>query len=157
MLIVFDLDFTLWDAGGTWCDHTTPPYRKRNDHILDGANREIYLYPDVPGILNALNEKDITLALASRTHSLRVAIELLELFEVRGYFKYEEIYPGSKSQHFESLHKTTLIPYNEMFFFDDEHRNIVEVGKMGVHASLVDDGLTLAAVQKVPGLENLMA
>ena len=44
-----------------------------------------------------------------------------------------------------------------MFFFDDEYRNVVEVGKMGVHASLVDDGLTLAAVQKVPGLENLLA
>lgn len=157
MLLVFDLDFTLWDAGGTWCDHTIPPYRKRNDHILDGSGREIYLYPDVPGILNALSEKEIILALASRTHSLRVAIELLELFEVRRFFQYEEIYSGSKTKHFKSLHKTTRIPYNEMFFFDDEYRNIVEVGKMGVHASLVDNGLSLALVQSVPGLENLMA
>lgn len=97
------------------------------------------------------------MALASRTHSLRVAIELLELFEVRRFFQYEEIYPGSKVQHFESLHKTTRIPYNEMYFFDDEYRNVVEVGKMGVHASLVDGGLSLAAVQSVPGLEFLMA
>ena len=65
MLLVFDLNFTLWNAGGTRCDHTTPPYRKRIDHILDGGGR---------------------------THSPGLAIELLE------------------------------------------------VGKMGVHASLVDDG-----------------
>ena len=26
MLLVFDLDFTLWDAGGTWCDQTKPPF-----------------------------------------------------------------------------------------------------------------------------------
>lgn len=156
MLIVFDLDFTLWDAGGTWCDHTTPPYRKIRDHILDEAGREIYLFPDVPGILSALSEKEIVLALASRTHSPRVAIELLELFDVRKYFQFEEIYPGSKTRHFKSLHKSTRVPYNEMFFFDDEYRNVEEVGKMGVDASLVDHGLTLAAVQKVPGLENLM-
>ena len=156
MLLVFDLDFTLWNAGGTWCDHTTPPYRKRDDHILDRAGRKIRLYSDVPGILNALNKKGVILALASRTHSPAVAIELLELFEVRRYFQYEEIYPGSKIQHFESLHKTTRIPYNEMFFFDDEYRNVAELGKLGVHSSLVDEGLILAAVQSVPGLEFLI-
>lgn len=156
MLIVFDLDFTLWDAGGTWCDHTTPPYRKSNNHLLDGAGREIILYPDVPGILSSLSDKGIMLALASRTHSPEVAIELLELFEVRSYFHYEEIYPGSKIQHFESLQKNTRVPYHEMFFFDDEYRNVVEVGDMGVHATLVEDGLSLAAVKSIPGLKHLM-
>lgn len=29
-----------------------------------------------------------------------------------------------------------------MIFFDDEHRNIVDVGKLGVHAVFVKDGVT---------------
>lgn len=29
-----------------------------------------------------------------------------------------------------------------MLFFDDETRNIIEVGKLGVHATLVRDGVT---------------
>ena len=44
-----------------------------------------------------------------------------------------------------------------MFFFDDEYRNVAEVRKLGVHSSLVDEGLSMAAVQSVPGLEYLMA
>ena len=34
MLIVSDLDFTLWDAGGTWCDQTLAPYRRIN-HVVE--------------------------------------------------------------------------------------------------------------------------
>lgn len=29
-----------------------------------------------------------------------------------------------------------------MVFFDDEHRNIVDVGKLGVHAVFVENGVT---------------
>lgn len=35
-----------------------------------------------------------------------------------------------------------------MLFFDDEHRNIVEVGKLGVHAVLVTDGMTLHLLEE---------
>lgn len=156
MLLVFDLDFTLWDAGGTWCDHTRPPYGKRSDHILDGDGRHIRLYPDVPGILNAIDNREISMALASRTHSPAIAIQLLELFGIRRYFQYEEIYPGSKIQHFESLHKHTGIPYNEMYFFDDEYRNVLDAGNLGVDAILVDNGLNKRAIKKIPGFENLI-
>jgi magnesium-dependent phosphatase 1 len=38
--------------------------------------------------------------------------------------------PASKLKHFKALHERTGIPYNEMLFFDDEHR-IVEVEKLG--------------------------
>lgn len=154
MLFVFDLDFTLWDAGGTWCDHTAPPYTRNNDHVLDNEGRIIELYSDVPGILRALNEKDISLAIASRTHSPDLAIRLLEMFEVRKYFSFEEIYPGSKVKHFKLLREHTRIPYQEMFFFDDEYRNVAEVGALGVNANLVNDGLGLEEIQRVPGFDD---
>jgi len=34
-----------------------------------------------------------------------------------------------------------------MVFFDDEARNIVEVGKLGVHAILVRDGVTHCVIE----------
>jgi len=34
-----------------------------------------------------------------------------------------------------------------MIFFDDETRNIVEVGKLGVHAVLVRDGVSRNVVE----------
>jgi magnesium-dependent phosphatase 1 len=90
-----------------------------------------------------LNDRKIDIAIASRTHSPGIAIQLLELFGVRKYFQYEEIYPGSKIRYFEMLCKHTGIPYTDMFFFDDEYRNIV------------DDGLSKSEIRTIPGFENI--
>ena len=37
MLLVLDLDFMLWDAGGTWCDQTIPPFKKIDSNIEVGS------------------------------------------------------------------------------------------------------------------------
>lgn len=59
-----------------------------------------------------------------------------------------EIYPGSKISHFRQLHAKTGIAYDEMVFFDDEHRN-AEVGKLGVHFELVGhQGTDLATFER---------
>nr|ODN90411.1 magnesium-dependent phosphatase-1 [Cryptococcus depauperatus CBS 7855] len=47
-----------------------------------------------------------------------------------------EIYPGSKLRHFREIHRKTGIPYSQMLFFDDEHRNF-EVEALGVTMQLV--------------------
>jgi magnesium-dependent phosphatase 1 len=115
-LIVFDLDFTLWNAGGTWCDHTYPPYRRVNGHIYDSENAVIHLYPDVIELLNTLHH-DYMLAVASRTNQPGWANELLDLFGIKAYFNHLEIYPGSKTTHFNRLNNATGIPFSEMIFF----------------------------------------
>ena len=91
MLFVLDLDFTLWDAGGTWCDQTNPPYEKVGRNIVDADGSVIYLYPDVMDILDSLHAKDILMAIASRTYSPERARKLLDLFGVRSFFKHEEV------------------------------------------------------------------
>lgn len=141
MLIVFDLDFTLWDCGGTWCDHTNPPYCRENGHIRDEDGRKIILYPEVIPILEALSNRQVILAVASRTHSPDWANELMELLEIKKYFHHFEIYPGSKIDHFRSLQNKTGLPYREMIFFDDEYRNIDEVSRMGVTSVFVENGI----------------
>ncbi|KAK4058280.1 hypothetical protein OIO90_000437 [Microbotryomycetes sp. JL221] len=51
-----------------------------------------------------------------------------------------EIYPGSKLNHFKTIHEDTGIAYDEMLFFDDESRN-KEVTRLGVTFVLVRDGV----------------
>ncbi len=147
-LVVFDLDFTLWDAGGTWCDCTNPPYKLVEGYVQDVYGRKIKLYPDVKNILKELHHSDVKMALASRTEAPPWARELLSLFDIAHYFEHQEIYPGSKVSHFRRLNKVTGIPFEKMVFFDDEMRNIREVGAMGVHAVYVEDGVNYKIVSE---------
>lgn len=149
-LIVFDLDFTLWNAGGTWCDHTYPPYRRVNEHVLDSENNTILLYPDAKELIHELKD-NYQLAVASRTHQPSWALRLLELFEIRHLFDFLEIYPGSKTEHFCQLQEKSGISFENMLFFDDEMRNIEDVSRMNVEAVLVDEGIRRGMVERYLG------
>ena len=104
-------------------------------------------YKDVPSILMDLRSKDVMVGIASRTSAPDLARKALNALLIDNnkamtYFdsKAIEIYPGSKLTHFKRIHEKTGIPYEEMVFFDDEHRNI-EVNKLGVTFVLVPDGV----------------
>ena len=150
-LIVFDLDFTLWDCGGMWIDCTKPPfYLDENGDVRDRDLRKFRLYSDVPDILDSI---DCEIGIASRTGEPDWATEVLELMEIRDRFHYEEIYPDSKVTHFEKLHEDSGIPFSNMLFFDDERRNITEVGALGVTCIEVSRGVDWPAFQR--GLERI--
>ncbi len=141
-LFVFDLDFTLWDCGGTWCDHSLPPYRKVNHQVFDNNNSEMKLYPDVIHVLEEIFHSGAKIAVASRTGESLWAEDLMNITGIFPYFHYKEIYPGSKIQHFKALREKTEIPYERMIFFDDEPRNIHEVSTQGVNCVLVNEGIS---------------
>jgi magnesium-dependent phosphatase 1 len=84
------------------------------------------------------------MALASRTEQPTWAQDLLDLMEIRERFAYEEIYPSSKTKHFSRIAAASGVELHQMWFFDDENRNIVEVGEMGVTCVEVRNGLTRA-------------
>ncbi|KAF5376420.1 hypothetical protein D9615_008635 [Tricholomella constricta] len=157
-LIAFDLDYTLWDLWID--THVTGPlHRHKNttNEVLDKHNYKIKFYKDVPEILHRLRDAGATtIAACSRTHAPRLlngkrdrarqALGLLLLPPPKAkdggdddddgvvpaikFFDELEIYPGSKLTHFKKLHERTGIPYSEMLFFDDEHRN-AEVEELG--------------------------
>lgn len=141
-LIVFDLDFTLWNCGGTWCDCLSPPFRADGRRIEDSGGRLVRLYDDVHEILSHCDDHAISIALASRTGQPTWARDLLQHLDITHRFTFAEIYPSSKLRHFAALQKASGLAYEEMLFFDDEMRNIEEVSGLGVTSVFVDDGLT---------------
>ncbi|THD26140.1 Magnesium-dependent phosphatase [Fasciola hepatica] len=137
-----DIDYTLWPF---WCDtHIYPPIHKRDDTLYNADGTKINIYPDSELILKCIHSNPgVKLACASRTGEIDIAKQLLNLLGWDELFDYVVIFPGSKVMHFERLHKRTGIPYNQMVFFDDEHRNVSEVSRLGVHTHLVDHGVSL--------------
>lgn len=146
-IIVFDLDYTLWPF---WVDtHVTPPFKKKANDIVDSHGQIIQHYKEVPDVLKYLHEEGYELGVASRTSEIQGAKQLLNLFNWNKYFKYKEIYPGCKINHFSKIQKASGTDYKDMVFFDDEHRNIVDVGKLGVTCIIIKNGVNQTLVESV--------
>ena len=146
-LIVFDLDFTIWDCGGTWCDYLTPPFCSQAGRILDRGDRHVTFYSEVLAILDVCDANQLPMALAARTEQPAWARQLLNLLEATGRFAFSEIYPSSKLKHFAALCEATGIDYEAMLFFDDEMRNITEVSRLGVTSVFVESGMSMELFQ----------
>ncbi|KAF2197211.1 magnesium-dependent phosphatase-1 [Delitschia confertaspora ATCC 74209] len=158
-LVVFDLDYTLWPF---WVDtHVTPPIKAQEGglKVKDRYGEGYGFYSDVGGVLDALKQKSIKIGAASRTHAPDLGRKMLTLLQIPhtsssvsskdtppsvpaiNLFDYLQIYPGSKTTHFERLRRESGIEYEDMLFFDDEARNRnVEV--LGVVMWLVRDGVS---------------
>ncbi len=143
-VFVFDLDFTIWNAGDTFCSETCPPYKwNKEGKLVDAEGRWIRLYPDVREILKKLKEHEYIIAAASRTHEPAWANDLLQLFDIDKYFTIKEIYAGEKETHILNILKKTNCSIHDLVFFDDEQRNIETVKALGVTTVHVQDGLNI--------------
>ncbi|WOG84631.1 hypothetical protein DCAR_0103815 [Daucus carota subsp. sativus] len=133
-LVVFDLDYTLWPF---YCECR--------------SKREMpKLYPQAKGVLLALKEKGIDMAIASRSPTADIANTFLDKLDIKSMFVAQEIYSSwtHKTEHFQKINRLTGVPFKSMLFFDDEHRNIEAVSKMGVTSILVDNGVDLRAFRQ---------
>ena len=158
-MIVFDLDYTLWPF---WVDtHVSPPLKPSKDGgltVRDAYGGSHGFYRDVASLLVTLRERNILIGAASRTCAPDLARQMLTLLSVPlgegegktkaiGMFDHMEIYPGSKTTHFQKLQKKSGLPFEGMLFFDDESRNR-NVETLGVVMHLVRDGVTRAEVDR---------
>ncbi|KAK4526774.1 hypothetical protein GAYE_SCF27MG4691 [Galdieria yellowstonensis] len=147
-LAVFDLDYTIW---AFWNDCTAgPPYRKESDlTIVDRSGEVLHMYPESRMILEEFRNENIKVGFASRSPVPKWTRNVVETFGLLPLVdNLCEIYPGSKEPHFKSLHKKTGIPFDEMIFFDDEMRNLVDVSKLGVTCQYCPRGLSVDEVEK---------
>ncbi|KAJ6420714.1 hypothetical protein OIU84_028134 [Salix udensis] len=133
-LVVFDLDYTIW------------PF-----YCQSRSKREMpSLYPQAKGILYALKEKGIDMAIASRSPTSDIANTFIDKLSLKPMFVAQEIFFTwtYKTDHFQRIHTRIGIPFNSMLFFDDEDKNIQSVSKMGVTSILVDNGVNLGALRQ---------
>ncbi|KAK9056597.1 hypothetical protein SSX86_023959 [Deinandra increscens subsp. villosa] len=133
-LVVFDLDYTLWPF---YCECR--------------SKREMpSMYPHAKGILNALKDKGVDMAIASRSPSRDIAETFIDKLGIKSMFVAQEIFSSwsHKTEHFKKIQQKTCVPYESMLFFDDENRNIESVSKMGVTSILVNDGVNLGAFRQ---------
>ncbi|KAL3843791.1 hypothetical protein ACJIZ3_001194 [Penstemon smallii] len=133
-LVVFDLDYTLWPF---YCE-----CRSKRDMPS--------LYPNAKGIIYALKDKGVDLAIASRSPTPDIANTFLQKLGIKSFFVAQEIFSSwtHKTDHFQKIKQKTGVPYNEMLFFDDEDRNIEAVSKMGVTSILVGNGVNMGALRQ---------
>jgi len=61
-LVVFDLDFTVWDAGGVWRDCLSPPFRQSGDRVFDSNGDEVITYTDIFRAFDFIDELGIPIA-----------------------------------------------------------------------------------------------
>ncbi|TIA90101.1 hypothetical protein E3P81_02597 [Wallemia ichthyophaga] len=146
-LIVFDLDYTLWDL---WIDtHISGPIKPSSNYneVIPRRGSPFGFYRDVPEMLQRLKSEGIEIAAASRTAAPDYAYDALKHLKLKNrsggdnisaksLFDYTEVYPGSKVKHFQKLAKKSGFAYEDMLFFDDESRN-KEVESLGVTFQLV--------------------
>jgi magnesium-dependent phosphatase 1 len=168
-IVVFDLDYTLWPFWVD--THVTGPIKATEGglKVKDRYGEAYGFYNDIGGILVAvsayprydwrsgksnpqqLKAKNILVGAASRTHAPELGREMLKLLKIPtssgsstraiDYFDHLQIYPGSKTTHFERIHRDSGIDYEEMLFFDDESRN-KNVEVLGVTMKLVPRGVS---------------
>lgn len=88
------------------------------------------------------------LAVASRTSEIEGALQLVKFLNWDKYFKYKEIFPSCKVNHFSKFCKASGYKHEDMLFFDDEHRNIKDLSEKGVTCIHVpSEGVTMKLVE----------
>lgn len=130
-LVVLDLDYTLWPY---YCECRSKSFAPT-------------LYPDAMAILEALKDRGVSLALASRTITPDIAACFLQKLGLDESFVVKEIYPSweHKTGHFKEIQRKSGVSYDCMLFFDDEDRNTEAIARLGVTSILVEDGLCFEA------------
>lgn len=145
-LIVFDLDCTLWPFHVD-CSYT--PFKKDSKgHIVDARGKKVNPYPQVKDILQKLSSLGYKIGIASRTTAIKDGGDLVNLFGFKKYVNYSEIYPGCKVTHFNQFKKQSGIPFENMLFFDDESRNIVDIERLGAVAIYVRNGVNNNVIEE---------
>lgn len=138
-LVVFDLDFTLWQPE-LYQLSSGPPFKASKDgSVLTARGERLDLFPAARGALAELADAKVPVAIASRASEVSWALEIMRLLRVDKKRTVADvvgsspvvIQGGSKVKHLKHIASETGIPLDEMVFFDNERSNIAEVERIG--------------------------
>lgn len=121
-------------------------------HVTDGTGERIELMGATATVLATLHASPdwprTSVAYASRTtepawaHAALAAISVAPGVTMADVGAVAEIYPGGKRTHLARIAAATGVPYEEMIFFDNVHRNCSDVASLGVLSLWAPEGLT---------------
>jgi len=127
-LVVFDLDFTLWQRprfrGG-------PPFEAVDGGaggVRASCGATLYLYPAARRALAALADARCPVAIASRTHRANWARQWLGMLTIDESRTVDDaingwpvvVQDGPKRGHLQRISDMSGVPLNEFLFFDDD-------------------------------------
>jgi magnesium-dependent phosphatase 1 len=161
--IVFDLDYTLWPFNVD--SHLIPPFcfsnKKNPKEIYDHAKRQINHYEDIAVIMECLRNSCFKgdaghfMAIASRSSTSNLALQLIEMFELKDFFDSIQIYTGTKIKHLKNIKgELKLEKFNDILFFDDNKSNLTQAESLGVVGYQVRRHYGLNTSELVKGLEK---
>ncbi|KPM05085.1 Magnesium-dependent phosphatase-like protein [Sarcoptes scabiei] len=119
-----------------------------NGKVYDAFNRVIESYPESTEIMRRLKSLGYRIGVASRTSCIEEANDLIRLFDWDCLIDFKQIYPGRKTSHIGKIKEESGYELNEMIFYDDENRNIVDLERINVCSILVPDGINFGILQK---------
>lgn len=148
-LVVFDLDFTLWQPE-LYQLSSGPPFKASSDGcVLTARGERLDLFPAARSALAELGDAGVPVAIASRASERDWALQIMRLLRVDSKRTVADvvgdspvvIQGGSKTKHLRHIAHETGVPLREMIFFDNERSNIQEVEKLGVTCVYCPRGL----------------
>ena len=138
-LVVFDLDFTLWQPE-LYQLSSGPPFKACSDGcVLTTRGERLDLFPAARAALRELADAGVPVAIASRASEASWAMEIMRLLRVDKRRTVADvvgsspvvIQGGSKVKHLKHIASETGVPLHDILFFDNERSNIAEVEKIG--------------------------
>lgn len=158
-VVTFDLDGTIWDPEMYQLPGGSPFHQTPDGLVRDSRGIAVRLLGDFPRLLLDISAdpSDIKLAIASSTDEPEWARECLEKIVVSGkplasYFHSTQIYKGNKAKHLTRIAEELGVHPTEIVFFDNEHYNITNTTKIGVHAVYVPNPITFGDWLKAKAL-----
>jgi magnesium-dependent phosphatase 1 len=138
-LVVFDLDFTLWQPE-LYQLSSGPPFKACKDgSVITARGERLDLFPAARGALAELADAGVPVAIASRASEVGWALEIMRLLRVDKKRTMADvignapvvIQGGSKVKHLKHIASETGVALENMVFFDNERSNIAEVERIG--------------------------
>jgi magnesium-dependent phosphatase-1 len=149
-LVVFDCDDTLWRGlDGAYISGTSYPDYDRNDFTFhqvrpllvqrDDGHR-FGLFPEVPGLLQILEQRGVLISLASYNHT-KPLLSALGAFGIAHYFQHPAIeWNNRKDKMLRNIFRSFtqdgfLVSPQNTLFIDDDYRGIYrgQMASIGVH------------------------
>ena len=94
-------------------------YARNDKNKLPQAGKDIRMLPDALPMINTFKARGIKIAIASKIGSKKLAMHLLDSFQILDKIDYIEIYPNEKTVHIKSIQAKSGVPFQRMILFDD--------------------------------------